>query len=79
MGTSSVNISFKDDLLNQIDSIARDESRSRSELIREATRIYIERKKRWGNIFKFGKQQASHLGLCENDIEKEIKSCRKRK
>lgn len=44
MAVSTVNISFQEDLLKQIDSIARDEARTRSELIREAARIYIESK-----------------------------------
>ena len=37
MKSSTVNISFNDDLLEKIDKVAREESRSRSELIREAT------------------------------------------
>lgn len=50
MGTSTVNISFRKDLLQEIDSIARQESRTRSELIREAARMYIDRKQRWQTI-----------------------------
>jgi len=44
MDTTTVNISFKTDLLKQIDKTAKAESRSRSELIREAAREYIEKK-----------------------------------
>ena len=79
MGTSTVNISFREDLLAQIDRVASEESRSRSELIREAARMYIERKNKWKDIFDFGKQQVSILGLSENDIAKEIAEVRKRK
>jgi len=43
MSTNTVNISFKKELLEQIDKIAREESRTRSELIREAARMYIEK------------------------------------
>lgn len=43
MSTSTANISFRTDLLEQIDRVATEESRSRSELIREAARLYIER------------------------------------
>ena len=42
--TNTVNISFREDLLHEIDEVARSESRSRSELLREAARLYIERK-----------------------------------
>jgi len=76
MGVSTVNISFKDELLAEIDSVARRESRSRSELIREATRAYIERKKRWQAIFALGSEQAKKLGLSEEDISTEIENQR---
>ena len=51
---STVNISFNSDLLQQIDQVAQEESRSRSELIREAARTYIERKRRWAQISRSG-------------------------
>ena len=79
MSTSTVNISFRNELLDQIDTIAREESRSRSELIREAARMYIERKKKWKSIFAFGKQRVSRLSLSEDDIDREIRSFRKKK
>lgn len=40
-------ISMKDEFLEQVDQIAEDEQRSRSELIREALRMYMRRP---GNI-----------------------------
>jgi CopG family transcriptional regulator/antitoxin EndoAI len=48
---STANISFNPDLLRQIDEVAQEESRSRSERIREAARTYIERKRRRAQIF----------------------------
>jgi CopG family transcriptional regulator/antitoxin EndoAI len=68
MSISTVNISFKTDLLAEIDRIARRESRSRSELIREVARSYIDRKKRWERIFTLGDRQAKKLGLKEGDV-----------
>lgn len=79
MGTSTVNISFKQDLLARIDRVAKQESRSRSELIREAARMYIERGKRWEDIFAFGKQQVAAKGLSETDVDEEIIKVRKQK
>jgi len=78
MAISTVNISFKEDLLAEIDRIARRESRSRSELIREAARSYIDRKKRWERIFVFGGKQANKLGLKERDVETAISERRTR-
>ena len=72
MKTGTVNISFQEGLLREIDEMAQQESRSRSELIREAARIYIERKKRWKDIFAFGEKQVRRLRLTESDVESEI-------
>jgi metal-responsive CopG/Arc/MetJ family transcriptional regulator len=64
MKSSTVNISFSDDLLRKIDQVARDESRSRSELIREAARGGdIDRKHRWKQIFDFSKMKAAKKGI----------------
>jgi len=79
MKCSTVNISFNDDLLRKIDQVAREESRSRSELIREAARGYIERKRRWKQIFDFGKTDAAKKRIAESDIEAEIAAYRKEK
>jgi predicted transcriptional regulator len=77
--SSSVNISFKKDLLDQIDQMAKVESCSRSELISEAARVYIARKLKWKSIFSFGEKIASMNGLSEEDVMAEIKSFRKEK
>ena len=79
MKTGTVNISFQEGLLRQIDQTAREESRSRSELIREAARMYIERKKRWKDVFVFGEKQVRRLRLNESDVESEIGAYRESK
>jgi predicted transcriptional regulator len=79
MKTGTVNIAFQKSLLKQIDDVAAQESRTRSELVREAARMYIERKKRWRDLFDFGKSQAKGLGLKEQDVAEEIRAYRKRK
>ena len=76
---STVNISFNSDLLKKIDEVAQEESRSRSELIREAARSYIGRKRRWAQIFRFGAQTARYKGLTSKDLEEEIRSVRAKK
>lgn len=77
MKSSTVNISFNEDLLKQIDKVAREESRSRSELIREAARSYIDRKRKWDQIFIFSEKQAEKKNITEKDINEEIRSYRK--
>ena len=79
MGSTTVNISFQDSLLADIDKVAKLESRSRSELLREAARMYIDRRKRWDRIFAYGTSQASQRKLSEADVGSEIDSYRKQK
>ena len=43
-------ISMSNDFLNRVDSLASSEQRTRSELIREALRVYIKRNKISNNI-----------------------------
>jgi CopG family transcriptional regulator/antitoxin EndoAI len=76
MAGSTVNISFNKELLMEIDKTAKQESRTRSDLIREAARLYIGRKNRWERIFAFGDRQAKRLGLREEDIAREIQKYR---
>jgi CopG family transcriptional regulator / antitoxin EndoAI len=73
---STVNISFNPDLLKEIDAVAEEESRSRSELLREAARSYIDRKRRWAQIFRVGAQVAKSKGLTPADLEEEIRQSR---
>jgi metal-responsive CopG/Arc/MetJ family transcriptional regulator len=79
MKTATVNISFQKDLLEQIDDVAKEESRSRSELIREAARLYIQQKKKWKDIFAYGQSQRIDRNLVIEDVEKEISVYRKKK
>ncbi|MCL2067573.1 MAG: ribbon-helix-helix domain-containing protein [Treponema sp.] len=79
MALSTVNISFNTDILQQIDEIAKSEARTRSELIREAARMYIERKRKWQSIFAYGESLSSKYGFTEKDVNEEIKKYRKEK
>ena len=79
MKSSTVNISFNDELLEKIDQIAKQESRSRSELIREAARSYIERKNRWDQIYAYSKKQARKKQVSDKNIADEIAKYRAEK
>ncbi len=77
MSANTVNISFQKELLKQIDTISKEESRSRSEIIREAARMYIERKERWKRIFSFGEELQKKTGISEEDIISEVRAVRR--
>ena len=74
--TSTVNISFRQDLLNQIDEVARTESRSRSELVREAARMYIERKRRMDAVIESIRETVRERGITEEDVATEVAAVR---
>ena len=50
MALATVNVFFQEDLLMQIDKFARNEARTRSDLIVEAAKIYINRKEKWEHL-----------------------------
>ena len=79
MSNVTVNISFQDSLLRDMDQLAQSEARSRSELVREAVRAYIRRKKRWNGIFALGREVAKKKGLKPRDVPAEIAAYRKSK
>jgi len=76
---TTVNISLQKNLLADIDRLARRERRSRSELVREAARLYIDRKNRWNRIFAAGQAEAARRGLSKRDVAAEIKAHRRSK
>ena len=74
---ATVNISFQKELLEEIDKLANEETRSRSELIREAARYYINKKKKWKKIFQLADIHSSNLKITERDVNSEIRNYRK--
>jgi predicted transcriptional regulator len=56
-------ISLPPDLAAEVDRLAAEEHRSRSELFREAFRRYLNSRRRWERILAFGPQAAAEAGL----------------
>ena len=79
MSNVTVNVSFQDSLLAALDAEARREARSRSELLREAARLYVQRQRQWDDVFALGKRQTARLGLTAADVEREIRAVRSRR
>ena len=78
MNTVTVNISFQDSLLSEIDKTAKREHRSRSELIREAARLYIQRQYQWNDLFQLGDRISQEQQLTIKNVEEEIAATRKK-
>lgn len=56
-------ISLPPDLADEVDRVAAAEHRSRSELLREAFRRYVNSQRRWERIFEAGTREAADAGL----------------
>jgi CopG family transcriptional regulator / antitoxin EndoAI len=78
MSTITVNISFQESLLNEIDSTAKKEHRSRSEFLREAARLYIQRQQQWEELFRLGDKITETKQLTVSDVENEINATRQK-
>jgi len=77
--STTVNIAFKRELLVQIDKLAKAESRSRSEFLREAARAYIQKKERWNDIFALGSRVVEKGELSLDNVAEEIAAYRETK
>jgi len=68
--TKILNISLSDELYKNIENMAAEESRTKSDLVREAFRQYVSNK-RWARIRQWGDETARNIRIRdEKDIEK---------
>lgn len=79
MSTVTFNLSFQDTLIAEVDALARRESRTRSDLLREAARLYIQRQKRWEYLFALGDSVVREVGLSPDDVAHEMRAVRRGK
>ncbi len=71
MQTQTLNIALPKDLVRKVDEVARNEYRNRSELIREALRIYLQNKEEWQQIFRAGERAMKKMGIkSEEEVNK---------
>lgn len=71
MQTQTLNISLPKELVKKVDERAEKEYRNRSELIREALRIYMKDLSEWDEIFEYGKKVGKKMGIkSEADVDK---------
>lgn len=71
MQTQTLNIALPKDLVKKVDERAEKEYRNRSELIREALRIYLEDQRDWEQIFQAGEKAMKEMGIkSEKQVDK---------
>ncbi len=72
MKFKNINIAFPEDLLKEIDRESGLESRTRSDLVRESVRVYLNTAK-WKRIREYGEKKRYELGLeSEDQVERII-------
>ena len=75
--TQTWTISLPPKLRQEAERTARDEDRTKSELVREALRMYIE-ERRWRKLQREASARAQALGLrSEDDVNRLVHSVRK--
>ena len=79
MSVAIIEVPFQADLLQQVDRFVDEKVCSRTDLILEATKMYIARKQNWQNIFTLGNRLALENSLSEADVMNEIKAFRREK
>ncbi len=77
MATQTFNISLPKELVKQVDLLAKKEYRNRSELIREALRVYLSDKQERNALLAHGKTIGKKMGIkSEEDVNKIVYECR---
>lgn len=71
MQTQTLNIALPKELVKKIDKVANKEYRNRSELIREALRVYLSKIEKWDKILTVGKEYGRKAGIkSEEDVNR---------
>lgn len=65
-------------LAREVDRLARQEGRTRSQLFREALLRYVE-DRRWRELQHYGAARARRLGMTEADVDRAVQAVRRRR
>ncbi|TSC93605.1 MAG: CopG family transcriptional regulator [Candidatus Berkelbacteria bacterium Licking1014_85] len=79
MNTKIVNISIPGPLLKEVEQVAKEEYRTRSELFREALRDYMMNRKKLADIYSYAENQAQKTKIANANLENIISDYRKNK
>lgn len=76
--TKTITLSVPPMMADKIKELMEEEGRTRSELLREALRRYIEEQE-WKKIYRYGEIKAREKGITEDDIERIVHEYRAEK
>ncbi len=73
--TKTITFSLPPDMADRVTEIMKDEGRTKSELLREALRRYIEDRE-WRKLLRHGEQRAREQGIHPEDVESVVNEYR---
>jgi predicted transcriptional regulator len=79
MAVATINLAFDDDLVRQMDLIADTASITRTQLIYNSVRTYINDRQRLQELYAYGESIAAKNNFTEENVFEEIKEYRKNK
>ncbi len=70
--TKLISFSIMPDFLREVEKVAKEENRTKSELIREALRRYIEDRE-WDKLTRYAREKSAETGIrTEEDIQRVV-------
>jgi len=74
--TKTISLSLPPEMVEKIKELMKKEGRTRSELMREALRRYVEEQE-WREILRYGRRKAKQMGITEDQVEDIVDEYRK--
>lgn len=79
MAVATINLTFDEDLVRQMDLIANTASITRTQLIYNSVKMYINDRQRLQELYEYGESLAKNNNFTEKDVFEEIKKYRQNK
>ena len=73
--TKTITFSLPPEMADQVTEIMKSEGRTKSELLREALRRYIEDRE-WRQVLRYGERRAREQGIDPEDVDALLKGYR---
>ena len=76
MAVATINLTLDNEFLEKVDLIAKNESQTRTDLIYNSLKLYVNQKQKLQELYAYGESVSNKNNFTENDIIKEIKNYR---
>lgn len=77
-GTRIVNLSLPPEVFEEVERIAKEENKSRSQILREALQQYTRTQRVWRQVYRWGEESAKEQAIgSEADVEELVHQFRR--